>query len=82
MEPQEWLQRITETAQEIMQLADRHTKNGRLTVNELKTYLRGTTYEPFADWISQRGHLSKHDGDHDGVLDIDELGSAISDFYI
>ena len=46
MEPEEWLQRLTETAQEIMHLADRHSRNGRLTVNELKTYLRGTKFEP------------------------------------
>ena len=52
------------------------------TVNELKTYLRGTKFEPFADWISQRGVMWKHDGDGDGTLDMEELGSAISDFYI
>lgn len=35
-----------------MMKADRHKKNARLTVNEMRTHLRGTAFEAFCDWLT------------------------------
>ena len=54
----------------LMQRADRHCRNGELTVNEMKTFLRGTSYASFADWVARPRNMAKHDFDRDGTLKV------------
>ena len=75
-------------ARTIMKAADRHARNGSLTVNEMTTYLSGTVYEGFVTWMTfyYRGasgvrqgasNMTQFDIDGDGSLDIQELEGAV-----
>ena len=64
-----------------MDIADRFSRNGRLSVTEIKTYLQGTKFEPFAAWVSDTKTMAKLDADRDGTLDIGELATAVGAFY-
>ena len=68
----------------IMNLADRHSPNGVLTVNEMRTFLRNTEYQDFLDWITgetvnlnQSASFGESDLDHDGTLDRGEMEIAV-----
>ena len=62
----------------VMSKADRHCTNGKLTVNELRTYLPD---HPLTDWVTKRrGALTRYDSNHDGVLSMVELRIACGDF--
>ena len=66
-------------AEWVMHRADRHCANGTVTMNELRTFMPAN--HPFTDWIIQgRGNLLRHDTNHDGVLSINELYTACSEF--
>ena len=57
----------------IMRAADRHNRNGELTVNELRTYLRGTEYQAFVGWFTGLGTglggtFLSFDADANGVI--------------
>lgn len=71
---------VDAVAAAIMQLADRHCTNGQLTLTELQTFLRGTPYELFADWVSKSSRLLAHDSDRNGVIDAGELHHAVRVF--
>ena len=64
-------------ARAVMRQADRHLRNGRLTVNEMRTFLKGSEHQDFGEWLSAprtRDHMWKrYDLDMDGGLDVHEL---------
>jgi len=75
-------------ARTIMKAADRHARNGSLTVNEMNTYLAGTAYEGFVTWMTfyyrgasgahqGRSNLAQFDTDGDGALDLQEVEGAV-----
>ena len=75
-------------ARTIMKAADRHARNGSLTVNEMNTYLTGTVYESFVTWMTfyyrgasgpqqGRSQFAQFDTDKDGALDLSELEAAV-----
>ena len=41
-------------AREILALADRHQRDGQLSVVEIETFLKGSAHEEFASWLLQR----------------------------
>eukprot|EP00658_Telonema_sp_P-2_P083345 TRINITY_DN9000_c0_g1_i1.p2 TRINITY_DN9000_c0_g1~~TRINITY_DN9000_c0_g1_i1.p2 ORF type:complete len:188 (-),score=41.44 TRINITY_DN9000_c0_g1_i1:227-790(-) len=62
----------------IMKQADRHCRNGRLTLNELQTFL---PRHGFTRWMSKnRGQMFKVDRNRDGSIGIEELRQACSQF--
>eukprot|EP00927_Polykrikos_kofoidii_P083455 TRINITY_DN8546_c0_g1_i3.p1 TRINITY_DN8546_c0_g1~~TRINITY_DN8546_c0_g1_i3.p1 ORF type:complete len:1750 (+),score=415.55 TRINITY_DN8546_c0_g1_i3:399-5252(+) len=74
-------------AAKLMAIADRHSKNGQLSVVELETYLGkgtlgGSRFQPFLTWLtSERGKKFKRfDSDHDGTISMEELHRAM-DMY-
>jgi len=42
-------------AEDILSRADRHLGNGQLTVTEVESFLRGTKYQGFAEWLTDSG---------------------------
>ena len=65
-------------ARMVLATADRHCKNGQLTVNELRTFL---PVHPFTLWLlSRQGSLVQFDRNHDGVLTLSELRQACTEF--
>jgi len=71
-------------AVEIMQSADKHHRNSRLSVNEMRTFLRGTEFVMFMNWLSgskgKRGRMAQFDRDGDGTIDMEELEAAVGTF--
>ena len=69
-------------AAEIMKTADRHCRNGALTVNEMRTFLRGSKWDSFMAWLSaphtKDVHWKQHDRDLNGSMDIAELEEAVA----
>merc|ERR1712166_1633567 len=62
----------------ILEMADKHLKNGQLTMNELESFLPS---HPFTAWfMNRRSNLLSHDADRSGALDRDELVSACALF--
>jgi len=63
----------------IMAAADRHCGNKLLSVNEVRTFLRGTIHEPFGEWLTgdRLKHFRSFDRDRDGALNSAELTQAI-----
>ena len=68
-------------ARAIMEQADRHQRNGLLSVNEMRTFLRGGEFEAFSEWLSppQMRNVcwAQYDWDKDGALDMNELQAAV-----
>ena len=77
---------------EIVALADQHQVNGECTMNELDTFLKGTQYEEFLQWL-KAGFTKKADGkkkgktnhkrfdvDKSSSLSMEEIAGAISVF--
>lgn len=68
----------------IMKQADRHNHNGELTVNEMRTFLHGTEYQTFSDWLSaphtRDRHWKAHDRDMSGTMDLGELEKAVDEY--
>ena len=62
-----------------MRIADRHARNGQLCIAELQTFLSGTEYEEFLDWLlARRSSLFKQfDADDDMDLDVHEIAKAV-----
>lgn len=76
-------QEVRGFAAAVMSLSDRHLHNGRLTVNEMRTFLRGTAYEGFSQWLNGTGvnlggQFHRYDLDCDGTMDAAELEEAAS----
>ena len=71
-------------ARAIMDQADRHQRNGVLSVNELRTFLQGGEFAAFSEWLSPPGRRStnwrQYDWDRDGGLDMAELTAAAGQF--
>ena len=71
-------------ARAIMDQADRHQRNGVLSVNELRTFLRGGEFGAFAEWLAPPGRRStvwrQYDWDSDGGLDMTELTAAVGQY--
>jgi len=65
------------TADGIMSIADQHSVNGRLTVNEMQTFLQNTRYEGFMRWITTQKNWNLHDRNRSGTIEIDELAGAM-----
>ena len=67
-----------------MDQADRHQRNGVLSVNELRTFLRGGEFGAFAEWLAPPGRRStnwrQYDWDSDGGLDMSELTAAVGQY--
>jgi len=67
-----------------MQSADKHHRNSRLSVNEMRTFLRGTEFVMFMNWLSgskgKRGRMAQFDRDGDGTIDMEELEAAVGTF--
>lgn len=72
---------VIQAAQTVMHLADRHARNGRLTMSEMQAFLRGTPYEGFMKWLTSSGQWYLHDVDSSGTIEISELESALADYY-
>ena len=59
-----------------MEFADKHSRNGRLTINEIRTYLTGPRvpplYQQFRDWVTGFDDIGRRflaaDLSHDGTL--------------
>ena len=69
---------IQREAAEIMRIADRHARNGQLCIAELQTFLSGTEYEEFLDWLlARRAALRGFDADDDQDLDVHEIAKAV-----
>ena len=50
----------------ILEMADKHLKNGQLTMNELESFLPS---HPFTAWfMNRRSNLLSHDADRSGAL--------------
>jgi len=65
------------TAQEVLQMADRHSANRRLSVSEMQTFLQNTKYEGFMKWITTQKNWSTLDRNRSGAIELDELTTAI-----
>lgn len=69
-----------ELAAYIMQMADRHSQNGLVTMNELDTWL---PHHPFTKWLtSNRGTMVRADKNRDGALSLQELQMACKEFLL
>jgi len=73
-------------AREIMAVGDRHYRNGRLSVNEMRTFLKGTSHEDFVIWLTGpgtrlTGNFRIFDLDCDGAIDLQELQRAVQSYY-
>lgn len=74
----------SELARWLMRKADRHCRNGMLSVNELHTFLPG---HPFVVWLftrssEHRSRLCEYDKDGDGGINLHELTKACTDFVL
>jgi len=74
-------------ARMIMDSADKHSRNGRLSVNEMRTFLRGGPFEAFTAWLTgarggDRGHFSRFDKDMDGSINTTELEAAVLGYLL
>ena len=67
-------------AREILALADRHQRDGQLSVVEIETFLKGSEHEEFATWLLQRraARFKTFDRDHGADLDLAELAAALA----
>lgn len=81
-------QRADEEAHHIIQEADKLSVDGKLSVLEMSTFLKGTEHEGFLEWILRDkyhagGHwdyhaeLRKANSNHDEYLQLDELTLAV-----
>lgn len=73
---------VISVAQAIMQLGDRFQRNGRLTITEMRTFLAGTVYQQFAEWLSEGANFSRFDADHNGAINLTELKDAVREYMI
>ena len=75
----EMLQDVDTVAAQIMAAADRHCGNKSLSVNELRTFLKGGEFEEFSDWLTgdRLRQFRNFDRDRDGALDRPELTDAV-----
>lgn len=60
-------------AREIMNLADNCSRNGMLSVTEMRAHLDGTPHADFAKWFTHRKVFFKFDLDKSGAISFDEL---------
>lgn len=69
-------------ANAIMETADRHCSNGSLTVNEMRTFLSRTPFEPFLEWLTgdRLRYFRQFDTDRDGALSMPELQESVEEY--
>ena len=65
-------------AKQVLDTADRHEKNGRLTRNEIETFLAGSGYEEFSVWLSAR--FKTFDQNHSSAVGLEELKAAVRQY--
>jgi len=70
-------------ASALMQAADRHSRDGRLSLVEMESFLQGPQFAGFLRWIKARlnskpSNFKVFDRDGSGDLDITELETAVS----
>jgi len=72
-------QEVDNVTASIMAAADRHCGNKMLSVNEVRTFLRGGQFGAFADWLTgdRLRQFRTFDRDRDGALDQQELSCAV-----
>jgi len=73
---------IYDFAAAVMSMADRHCTNDYLTVNELRTFLTRTRFEPFMKWVTQPQTFMHFDENKDGTLSFQELHRAVAAYMI
>eukprot|EP00427_Karlodinium_veneficum_P031875 CAMPEP_0169184352 /NCGR_PEP_ID=MMETSP1016-20121227/1171_1 /TAXON_ID=342587 /ORGANISM="Karlodinium micrum, Strain CCMP2283" /LENGTH=685 /DNA_ID=CAMNT_0009259891 /DNA_START=166 /DNA_END=2219 /DNA_ORIENTATION=- len=64
----------------LMRLADSHARNGRLTVTEMQTFLRGTPHEEFMLWVTKAKQWVLFDPSRSGTMDMEGLRKALREF--
>jgi len=61
--------------------ADQHCRNNQLTVSEMRTFLKGTRFESFGNFLSAPRIKDKvwkmSDIDNSGTIDFGELEAAV-----
>jgi len=67
-------------AKEIIKKADRHCHNGQLSINEMRTFLKGTEFETFSSWLTQIPTFSRFDKNRNGAIDRKELRRALKEY--
>jgi len=65
----------------VMRLADHHARNGRLTVTETQTFLKGTPHEDFMYWLTDMKQWHTFDRTGSGTIELSELRSALRAYY-
>lgn len=77
---------VKAAARDIMKIGDGHSMNGKLTINEMRTFLSATQHMPFVDWLTEthgdhgKRKFVKFDDNDDGYISIHELEFAIMEF--
>lgn len=71
---------VVNVAAAIMKLGDRFQVNGSLTLNEMTTFLAGTVYHEFCDWLSEPSVFGRFDANHDSMLNLTELQDAVREY--
>ena len=66
--------------QALMKRADGHFRNGELTINEMRTFLKATEFEAFANWLTEIKTFRFYDKNRNGAIDKKELKRAMIDY--
>lgn len=69
-----------DVVQEILRLADRHTRNERVAKTEMQVFLRGTRHNRFMVWLTNSRNWKTYDKDHSGTIERTELKTAVEQF--
>lgn len=66
-----------------MGIADSLSTNGELSCLELTSFLRGTKYEDFAEWLTDgMARFTRFDVDGSGSINLNELENAVAEYQM
>ena len=77
------LSKAAATSYELMDICDRNSRNGLLTVLEIVSFCTAPKYKDFVEWLKADNYkaLKSHDVDHSGDISRVELEQIVSNYF-
>ena len=77
------LSQAAATSYELMDICDRNSRNGLLTVLEIVSFCTAPKYKDFIEWLKADNYkaLKSHDVDHSGDISRVELEQIVSNYF-